>query len=176
MGCFTPAYTQAHLQFCVSPRENNTALALIIAPPKEILSRASRPRTPASWGVSWGGGGYHVFSTWFWLIYLDSWQNFMVKDIGNFDFYGLWMIFIFCCNICICFNQHPWFFYINHLWEKQNRISPWNYLINDTGEMIFYGFWMIFWKSDGRTAEGYRGWNFWPDSVSRGGGRVVKTL
>ena len=38
---------------------------------------------------------FHLFSTWFWLIYLDSSQMFMVKDIGHFDVYGRWVIFMF---------------------------------------------------------------------------------
>ena len=57
---------------------------------KGILSGASRPRTPAPWRVSRGVG--EDFSLVFYIILVDlfdSSQNFMVKDIGHFYFYGL---------------------------------------------------------------------------------------
>ena len=79
--------------------------------------------------------------------------------LGSVKFWGEywyflndWWVFLKFWLVCIFlfFIQKPKFFYINQLWEYQNQISRWNYLIYDTGEMTFYDFWMIFWRSDGR--------------------------
>ena len=53
----------------------------------------------------------------------------------NFDFFVFFYIFL---------NQKQRFFCINQLWEYQKRISQWNYLIYDTGEMFFYCFLHVF--------------------------------
>ena len=59
------------------------------------------------------------------------------KFFWNFDFLNIF-------KILTLFFIKSYCFYINQLWEYQNLISPWNYLIYDTGEMFFYWFLNVF--------------------------------